>query len=54
MTPPVHPPAPNQPFTGWDELRSGAGPAWRIEPEQPIAPPDDFVPFFPGPGQQGL
>ncbi len=34
----------NQPFTGWDELRTSA-PAWKIE--KPQVRQETFVPFFP-------
>jgi len=44
MNPPVSATSLNQPFTGWDELRS-PGTAWKIEKPQPRA--ETFVPFFP-------
>ncbi len=49
MNPPVNATSLNQPFTGWDELRSGSGaPAWKIEKPQPQLRADSsFVPFFP-------
>ena len=49
MNPPVNATSLNQPFTGWDELRSGSGaPAWKIEKPQPVSRHDSgFVPFFP-------
>jgi PAS domain S-box-containing protein len=49
MNPPVNATSLNQPFTGWDELRSGSGaPAWKIEKPLAQARPDGgFVPFFP-------
>ena len=50
MNPPVNSASLNQPFTGWDELRTGAAapaPAWKIEKVQSQALADSFVPFFP-------
>ena len=48
MNPPVNSASLNQPFTGWDELRSGsAAPAWKIEKPQVQVQQDSFVPFFP-------
>ena len=44
MNPPVNAASLNQPFTGWDELRT-PGPAWRIE--KPQIRQDAGVPFFP-------
>jgi len=44
MNPPINAASLNQPFTGWDELRT-SGPAWKIERAQ--AAPDTYVPFFP-------
>ena len=44
MNPPVNATNLNQPFTGWDELRS-AGPAWKIE--KPQLRQDSMVAFFP-------
>ncbi|MFO1123668.1 MAG: PAS domain S-box protein [Hyphomicrobiales bacterium] len=44
MNPPVSATSLNQPFTGWDELRS-PGAAWKIEKPQPRS--ESFVPFFP-------
>ena len=44
MNPPVSATSLNQPFTGWDELRS-PGTAWKIEKPQQRA--ETFVPFFP-------
>jgi PAS domain S-box-containing protein len=49
MTPPFNTANLNQPFTGWDELRSGnAAPAWRIEKPAHAASPVTEVqhPFF--------
>src|SRR5207237_666889 len=38
----------NQPFTGWDELRSGApAAAWKIEKPATQVRQDSVVPFFP-------
>ena len=44
MNPPINAASLNQPFTGWDELRT-SGPAWKIE--RPQATVDSYVPFFP-------
>jgi PAS domain S-box-containing protein len=44
MNPPINAASLNQPFTGWDELRT-SGPAWKIE--RPQATGDSYVPFFP-------
>ncbi len=44
MNPPINAASLNQPFTGWDELRT-SGPAWKIE--RPQATADSYVPFFP-------
>ncbi len=44
MNPPINAASLNQPFTGWDELRT-SGPAWKIE--RPQATVDSHVPFFP-------
>lgn len=47
MTPPLNTANLNQPFTGWDELRSGnAGPGWKIEKPAPLVAPDVQNPFF--------
>lgn len=46
MNPPVNTASLNQPFTGWDELRTSA-PAWKIEKPQAHLPTDSIVPFFP-------
>ncbi len=45
MTPPPNAATLNQPFTGWDELRSG-GAAWKIEKQE--RNDDNFIPFFTG------
>ncbi len=48
MNPPVNAASLNQPFTGWDELRTGASaPAWKIEKPAPLARPDSYIAFFP-------
>ncbi len=50
MNPPVNSASLNQPFTGWEELRSGAAapaPAWKIEKPQVQARHETLVPFFP-------
>ena len=48
MNPPVNSASLNQPFTGWDELRSGApAPAWKIEKPTAQVRQDSVVPFFP-------
>jgi PAS domain S-box-containing protein len=48
MNPAVNAASLNQPFTGWDELRSGpAAPAWKIEKPLVQIQQDSFVPFFP-------
>jgi len=44
MNPPINAASLNQPFTGWDELRT-SGPAWKIERPQTTA--DSYIPFFP-------
>jgi PAS domain S-box-containing protein len=50
MNPPVNAATLNQPFTGWDELRTNQGtaaPAWKIEKPAVQARADALVPFFP-------
>ena len=48
MNPPVNAASLNQPFTGWDELRSSApAPSWKIEKPAVHLRQDGFVPFFP-------
>ncbi len=50
MNPPVNSASLNQPFTGWEELRTGApapAPAWKIEKSEPQARASSIVPFFP-------
>ena len=50
MNPPVNAASLNQPFTGWEELRTGApapAPAWKIEKAPLAGRSDAFVPFFP-------
>lgn len=45
MTAPPNAATLSQPFTGWDELRSG-GAAWKIEKQD--RSDDNYIPFFPG------
>ncbi len=47
MNPPVNTASLNQPFTGWDELRTGGAPAWKIEKPAAQVKQDGLVPFFP-------
>ncbi|WP_373503065.1 PAS domain S-box protein [Aestuariivirga sp.] len=48
MNPPVNAASLNQPFTGWDELRSGApAPTWKIEKPAVQTRHEGLVPFFP-------
>ncbi len=45
MNPPSNAAALNQPFTGWDELRTGSA-TWKIEKQE--RSDDNFIPFFAG------